>query len=174
MMNKASSLVCDYLESIQTSIVFGYTALEAFVNLSIPDEYKYAAEKNNKGITEIYDKKSIERWLPLKTKVKSILTEVYKTKRIENQKWWENIINLESFRNEIIHQKSITYTEFYKVYFKEIIFNVCQSPVELITFFHNAHAENNKTNPLWPWLERVETLPIDRLYDSSKFEVIDG
>ncbi len=172
MMNNASSLVCDYLENIQTSIVFGYTALEAFVNLSIPDEYKYTAEKNNKGIAEIYDKKAIERWLPFKTKVKSILTEVYKTKKIEDQKWWGNFINLESFRNEIIHQKSISHTEFYKVYFKESIFNVCQSPVELITFFHDAHAEDNKTNPLWPWLEGVETLPINRSYDSSKFEVI--
>jgi hypothetical protein len=94
MMNNASSLVCDYLESIQTSIVFGYTALEAFVNLSIPDGYEYTAEKNSKGISEIYDKKAIERWLPLKTKVKSILSGIYSTKKIDSQKWWGHFLNL--------------------------------------------------------------------------------
>lgn len=36
-----SRLVYDYIELIQTSIVFGYTALEAFVNLSIPDDYQH-------------------------------------------------------------------------------------------------------------------------------------
>jgi hypothetical protein len=172
MMNNASSLVCDYLESIQTSIVFGYTALEAFVNLSIPDNYEYAAEKNSKGISEIYDKKAIERWLTLRTKVKSILTEIYNTKKIDSQKWWGHFLNLESYRNEIIHQKSISHTEFYKVYFKQNIFSVCRSPIELITFFHDSHTEENKTNPLWPWLEGLETLPINGEYDSSKFEVI--
>jgi hypothetical protein len=172
MMNNASSLVCDYLESIQKSIVFSYTALEAFVNLSIPEGYEYTMEKNSKGIYETYDKKAVERWLPLRTKVKSILTEVYKTKKIETQKWWGYLLNLESYRNDIVHQKSISHTEFYKVYFKQSIFIICQSPVDLITFFHDSHAEDNKTNPLWPWLEGLETLPINRTYDSSKFEVI--
>lgn len=87
-------------------------------------------------------------------------------------KWLGHFLNLELYRNEIIHQKSISHTEFYKVYFKESIFSVCQSPVELITFFHDSHAEENKTNPLWPWLEGLETLPINREYDSSKFEVV--
>lgn len=172
MMNDASSLVCDYLESIQTSIVFGYTALEAFVNLSIPDDYQYTVAKNNKGISEIYDNKAIERWLPLRTKIKSILTEIYNTNIINSQKCWGNFLNLELYRNEIIHQKSISHTEFYKVYFKQRIFSVCQSPVELITFFHDSHAEESKTNSLWPWLEGMETLPINRKYDSSKFEII--
>ncbi|WP_339075300.1 hypothetical protein [Teredinibacter turnerae] len=172
MMNSASSLVCDYLESIQTSIVFGYTAVEAFVNLSIPDGYEYTTEKNNKGISEIFDKKAIERWLPLRVKVKSILAGIYNTKNPEPQKWWGLFLNLESYRNEIIHQKSISHTEFYKVYFKQSIFRVCQSPVELIAFFHDSHAEESKTNPLWPWLEGMETLPVNREYDSSKFEVV--
>jgi hypothetical protein len=172
MMNKASSLVCDYLENVQSSIVFGYTALEAFVNLSIPEDYKYIAEKNNKGISEQYDKKAIERWLPLKTKVKNILTNIYTTKKIENQKWWGQFTTLETYRNEIIHQKSISHTEFYKVYFKENIFSICNSPIEVILFFHDSHAEENKTNPIWPWMDGADTLPINKSYDSSKFEVV--
>ena len=116
MMNSASSLVCDYLESIQTSIVFGYTALEAFVNLSIPDNFTYTAEKNNKGICEVFDKKAVERWMPLKTKIKNILTEIYDTKRVDNQKWWGQFSSLEQYRNDIIHQKSISHTEFYPTF----------------------------------------------------------
>ena len=92
MMSKASSLVCDYLESIQSSIVFGYTAIEAFVDLSIPEQYEYTTDKNSKGISETYDKEAIERWLPLRTKVKLILTDIYQTKTIESQKWWEHFI----------------------------------------------------------------------------------
>lgn len=172
MMNSASSLVCDYLERIQTSIVFGYTALEAFVNLSIPENYTYTAEKNNKGICEVFDKKAIERWMPLKTKIKNILTEIYDTKRVDNQKWWGQFSSLEQYRNDIIHQKSISHTEFYKIYFKQSIFDVCISPSKVIRFFHDAHAEDNRTNPIWPWMEGAESLPVNTSYDSSKFEVV--
>ncbi|WP_086480783.1 hypothetical protein [Oceanospirillum sanctuarii] len=172
MMGKASSLVCDYLESIQTSIVFGYTALEAFVNLSIPSDYTYKTDKNNKGICEIFDKNAIERWLPLKTKVKSVLSDVYSTKSVTSQNWWDNFICLENYRNEIIHQKSINHTEFYKVYFKPNIFKICESPSELIQFFHDSHISMNRTNPIWPWLKDDETLPVNTTYNASQFEVI--
>jgi len=172
MMNNASSLVCDYLENIQTSIVFGYTALEAFVNLSIPENFTYTVKKNNKGISEVFDKKAIERWLPLKTKIKNILTEVYSTQIIDDQKWWGQFLRLEQYRNDIVHQKSISHTEFYKVYFKKSIFDVCKSPSEVIRFFHDAHAEDNRTNPIWPWMEGARSLPVNTSYDSSKFEVV--
>lgn len=172
MMNQASSLVCNYLENIQTSIVFGYTALEAFVNLSIPEDFTHTTEKNSKGISEVFDKKAIERWLPLKTKIKNILTEIYSTKKMDSQKWWGQFLNLEQYRNDIIHQKSISHTEFYKVYFKQNIFRVCKSPTDVIRFFHDSHAKDNRTNPLWPWMEGAESLPVNTSYDSSKFEVV--
>lgn len=172
MMNKASSLVCDYLESIQTSIVFGYTALEAFANLSIPEDFTHTTEKNSKGIFEVFDKKAIERWMPIKIKIENILTKVYGTKRIRDQKWWGHFLSLEQYRNDIIHQKSISHTEFYKVYFKQSIFRVCKSPSDVIRFFHDAHAEDHKTNPIWPWMEGAKSLPINISYDSSKFEVV--
>lgn len=44
-----SRCLYDYIEFIQTGIVFGYTALETFVNLSIPDDYQYSS-KNTKGM----------------------------------------------------------------------------------------------------------------------------
>lgn len=83
-LNGISSKVCDYIEYIQTAIVFGYTALETFANLSIPDEYTYVIQNSSKGTSEIYDKKAIERWLSLKVKLQQILREIYKTKKLDS------------------------------------------------------------------------------------------
>jgi len=171
-MNEISSKVCDYLEHIQTAIVFGYTTLEAFVNLSIPDHYEYTTTKNSKGITQTYDKKAIERWLTLKTKINNILVKIYGTPRADSQVWWGHFSNLENYRNDIIHQKTIDSTEFYKVYFKSSIFEICKSPEKVIQFFHDCHAKQDRTNPIWPWLKGAKGLPINRSYNSQHFEVV--
>ena len=171
-LNSISSKVCDYIECIQTAIVFGYTALETFANLSIPEGYRYNTRNNYKGTTEVFDKKAIERWVSLKVKFQFILKEVYKTKKPELQKWWGHFLNLEKYRNDIIHQKSINNTSFYKTYFKRTIYSICESPVSIIKFFYQAHAENNRTNPLWPWLVNEQNyFPITE-FNSKNFEVI--
>lgn len=172
-LNAISSRVCDYVECIQTAIVFGYTALETFANLSIPDEYTYEARSSSKGIKETYDKKAIERWLSLKIKFQYVLKDVYQTKKPERQKWWGYFSNLEKYRNDIIHQKTINSTGLYKSYFKKTIFPICESPVSIIRFFYEAHAQNNRTNPIWPWLMNEKNyFPINTQYDSKRFEVI--
>lgn len=172
-LNKVSSAVCDYIEQVQTAVVFAYTALETFANLSIPEEYLYHCENKSKGIKETYDKTAIERWLGLKTKVQHILTEIYGTEKVERKKWWGHFSNLENFRNDIIHQKTITSTDFYKDYFKPAVFHACESPLAIIKFFYEAHAEANRTNPLWPWLINEKNyFPINTQYASENFEVI--
>lgn len=65
---------------------------------------------------------------------------------------------LEKYRNDIIHQKTIDHTEFYKVYFKPGTFDACKSPILVIRFFHDAHADENRTNPIWPWIKLVRNL----------------
>lgn len=151
--------VYDYIEEIQSSIVFAYTALEAFANISIPQDYIYHAKKNSKGIKESYDKVAIERWLSLKLKIKFILPELYEARAVEKQKWWGQFVTLEEYRNEIIHQKSIDATEFYKPYFKDSIFNIINCIESLISFFYLAHQANGKTNEVWPWLKNHADIP---------------
>ena len=151
--------VYDYIEEIQSAIVFAYTALEAFANLSIPHGHTYQAKKNSKGIVESYDKVAIERWLSLKTKIKYILPELYETKAVEKQKWWGQFVTLEEYRNEIIHQKSIDATEFYKAYFKDSIFNIINCIEPVISFFYVAHQANGRTNEVWPWLKDHVDIP---------------
>jgi len=172
-LNRVSSAVCDYIEHVQTSIVFAYTALETFANLSIPEGYLYQTESKSKGVKETYDKNAIERWLSLKVKVQCILTEIYETKDVEHQKWWGHFSSLERYRNEIIHQKTIDSTSFYKEYFKASVFSACECPLPVIRFFYEAHAAKNRTNPVWPWLVNEKNyFPIDSQYDSQSFEVI--
>ncbi len=168
-----SRIVCDFIESIQISIVFSYTALEAFCNLSIPEDYEYKTEIRNKGIIEVHDKKAIERWIPLQQKLCKILPEIYQTKKLENQKFWSYYVKLEKYRDDIIHQKSIERTEFYKNYFRRDIFDVCQSGKQVIEFFYQQHSDKNRTNPLWPWLinERKE-FPLTTDFKSENFEVV--
>jgi hypothetical protein len=150
-LKEKSKDVCDYIEEIQTSIVFSYTALEAFANLSIPVNYFYHQKVKNKGIDEQYDKKAIERWISLETKIKIILPEIYKTRKIDTTKNWAYFKQLEGYRHDIIHQKTIEDTEFYKRYFRNDIFKICDCAVGLIHFFYEK-SELKSTNPLWPWI----------------------
>lgn len=171
-LQEKSKIAADYIELIQISIVFSYTAIESFANLSIPEDYKYEVKIKNKGITEVYDKTAIERWISLGEKVSNILTEIYKTPKIEAQKFWSNLKTLEKHRHNIIHQKSINRTEFYKEYFKEDIFKQIDSAQTALQFFYNAHSKENKTNPLWPWaIGKERAFPIADL-ESKDFEVI--
>ncbi|MEZ9823321.1 hypothetical protein AB4238_22310, partial [Shewanella sp. 10N.286.45.A1] len=95
----------DFLEEIQTSIVFGYKAVESFCNTSIPEEYIYK-KKNSKGVIEHYGKEQIERWISTSEKVSSILPDVLDVDSPNKESFWSDFKNLERLRNEIIHSKS--------------------------------------------------------------------
>ncbi|WCF08318.1 hypothetical protein NDS46_29400 [Paenibacillus thiaminolyticus] len=84
-----SKIMYDYIEFIQSSIVFGFTVLEAFVNQSIPEGYEYKFE-NNKGVIEVYNKEAIERWLP-----------IYNTKPIKSINLWNMYCSLKSIRTKL-------------------------------------------------------------------------
>lgn len=171
-INIRSKIIYDYIEQIQSSIVFGYTALEAFVNLSIPENYEYRFE-NTKGIVEIYNKDSIERWLPLKTKIIEILIPIYKTKPLKQLNTWSKYNVFEEHRNEIIHQKTVNHTNFYKKYFDEKIFELCSTPQEIIKFFFEERNPKNGTNALWPWVINTDNeFPVRYDYKSEHFEIV--
>ncbi|MFH4870266.1 hypothetical protein [Vibrio diabolicus] len=159
-------LVSNYIEKIQTSIVFAYTALEAFANISVPDGYIYTTEKNNKGIKEQFDREALERWLSLKDKLDLVLPKIYNCDKASKQGFWGHFLLLEDFRNKIIHQKSIESTSFYYEYFKPSIFKVLRVAETLICYFHDANAVNRpdlaEANLMWPWLKGAMTAPVMR------------
>ncbi|EMV9369368.1 hypothetical protein AADU81_003158 [Vibrio alginolyticus] len=158
------SLVSDYIELMQTAIVFGYTALEAFANISIPENYTYISKPNSKGIKEQFSKEAVERWVRLQDKLNVILPDIYNTSVLNKQKFWPHFIALEECRNNIIHQKTIDRTSFLFEYFKPKIFEILRVPEKIIVHFYEANGAKNKqeasANLMWPWLKGNSTFPV--------------
>lgn len=151
-----SKKVYDYIEIIQMAIVFSYTTIETFANISIPSGYYYET-KNSKGILEKYDKDSIERWISLKEKISIILVQLFKSKDIKKEDFWSDFCEFEKIRNTIIHQKAIDGRDFYKNYFNKKIFRLCDVSEKIIKFF----IENNESNiicPMWPWINGTKNV----------------
>jgi|GEM_PF-1290344 len=172
-LKNKSKVVADYIEAVQVCIVFSYTALEAFSNLSIFEGYEYRVKSKAKGIVELYNKHSIERWVSLGEKLSKILPDIYRTKSIEDNRFWSYFIKLEKYRHDIVHQKSIERTDFYKVYFNRDIFEVCSCAESVMKFFYNAQADQQRTNPLWPWLiNKDKEFPLTTDFRSENFELI--
>ena len=166
-----SKMIYDFIENIQICIVFGYTALESFANLSIPEKYEFEHEVKNKGIYEIYPKEAIEKWINLDMKLSIVLPEIYETEEIKKKSLWSSFKRLESLRHDIIHQKSIKKTDFYKEYFKSDLFKICLIPQEIMHFFYKSQMNKNITNPLWPWLVNKENTFTSAQYNSENFEI---
>jgi hypothetical protein len=169
-----TSLVCDYIENIQTAIIFAYSALESFVNLSIPDDYEYSIIQKDAGVS--YEKKyirdSIERLVPLKDKLSKVLPDIYDTEPIEKESFFCRFSTLENLRHKIIHQKSIESTELYKDYFIESIFDICQISVDIINFYYENCQHHYSINPIWPWIKGKENLFPKARFESKNFEVL--
>ncbi|WP_252229638.1 MULTISPECIES: hypothetical protein [unclassified Clostridium] len=170
-LKEKTVIVYEFIEAIQTSIVFGYTAIEAFTNLSINDDYKYENSIDSKGIIEIYDKKAIERWLSLDVKISNILADIYKCRTIKNEKIWNKFKLFEDCRNQIIHQKSIDVNNFYEKYFNKEIFELCSVPEKIIKYFFEKDKDSHIANELWPLVENADNeIPI---YTKTKKELME-
>lgn len=167
-----SKLVCDYIEKIQITIVFSYTALEAFANLSIPDDYEFQNIESRNGVhyKKTFKRDSIERLFPLKQKLTEILPDIYETKPIEDENFWGRFPNLEDLRHKIIHQKTIEHTEFYKEYFNRSVFDLCGVAEEIIHFFYENSMHHYSTNPLWPWITGKEDVFPRKQYNPEWFK----
>lgn len=77
----------DFLEEIQKSVVFGYKAIEAFCNATIPDNHTYI-KKNGKGVEERYGKEQIERWIATSEKVSDILPVILNIQSPTKEVFW--------------------------------------------------------------------------------------
>jgi len=140
------SILFDYFEEIQTSIIFSYIAIEGFSNAVIPDTYKY--EKiNEKGVTEIWNKENIERWMSTSDKVGTIIPKILNSDDIKKESFWIKFKELEKLRNDIVHQKTIESgtkldSKLYQEMLNKTITDKIQSSLKVIDFFYqidNAH-----------------------------------
>jgi len=102
---KELSKLYTYLEHIQSCVISVYTAIEALANVAIPNNHEYKV-KNSKGVMETWDKEAIERWFKTSDKYTKVLPEILKIDSPSSQPFWSKFKELESIRNDIIHQKT--------------------------------------------------------------------
>ncbi|MBD8828550.1 hypothetical protein [Pseudomonas sp. CFBP 13602] len=142
--DKNVGLAYDYLESIQTAIIFAYKAVESFCNATIPDSYVY--KKTTSKSTDHYNKEQIERWIATSEKVSAILPSILKCPPPQSQSFWSNFKNLERLRNEIIHSKSSNTNAILEELFAGAVYQYTRSAGMLLEFFISI----DPSNPIFP------------------------
>jgi hypothetical protein len=95
----------DYLEAIMSSILFAYTAIEAFANEEIPADYSHPSQRRS-GLLVVLWKPSIERQVDLSEKLATILPDVMKVASPKGTKTWQDYIELKRMRDRLVHMKS--------------------------------------------------------------------
>ena len=85
-------------------VIFIFTAIEAFINKSIPDNYIFSVERSNR--TESYNKDRIQRHLSFDDKLNKVLQEIKGKCFSKNHPLkYQHINNLKEFRDIIVHTK---------------------------------------------------------------------
>ncbi|MBL7127672.1 MAG: hypothetical protein ISS16_01670 [Ignavibacteria bacterium] len=112
---KHTELEFDLYENLFVSIVFAYSAVEAFVNNLIPKDFKYKADYKRGGTsaTLICDTEYIGKNYSVEEKINAILPLLYrydinsfKKDKSEEKICWEKFKRLIEYRHKIIHPKT--------------------------------------------------------------------
>lgn len=157
--------IYDYFEHIQEMIVFTYTAIEAFANIAIPNDFTYE-RFNNRRIKEIMNKENIERWVPTSEKIEKIIplllhvppppTEIMK-----------NFKELELIRNDLIHPKTTSDLTLFKKLLHKEIFTFGFSGIEIIDYFCGCDPQNS-IYPLGFEESKINIIKISKYEDVLK------
>ncbi len=95
----------DGLQSILASVIFSYTAIEAFANMVIPADFVYRRPRADKRCTEEYGRSQIERHLSLAEKLHEILPLLTNIPTAKGTVVWEDFVFLKRLRDRLIHLK---------------------------------------------------------------------
>lgn len=96
----------DYLERMIEAVVLAFTALEAFVNESIPEDFVYARHARSSIVLEATNKSNIERYISIDEKLTSVLPEVLKCSSPKGSRSWQGYKQLKTTRDRLIHMKT--------------------------------------------------------------------
>lgn len=140
------------LEKRIASVIFAYTAVEAFANMQIPKEYIYRRQRKDKKWVEELNKEQIERFESLKEKLAVILPDIFKIKTPKNKRMWRKVVELEETRNRLIHIKSqdvrstgVDENSVWQVIVKQDFANYPAYALEIIMYF----VKDQKPPPRW-------------------------
>jgi len=133
LSEETSSEFCDYFEEIILAIIMSYTTIECMANSCLPFFYKYTIVKDD--IRTTYTKEEIERKFHLKDKLKKILPDAISVKSPIEQKWWQNLVDLQYIRDELIHSKDAKAEERYSLLIDERIWDVASCHNVIISHY---------------------------------------
>lgn len=145
--------IYNFIEHAQKAIIFSFTALETFINLSIPNNFIWKKTTSRK--TEVYDKEQIERYISWKEKINLVVTDIYEVPQIKKMSFWSDLIELLDIRNRLIHIKSSDDTEVLTDLLNKNIFKICLSSQDYINYISENMVENDNVKAI-----DIEKFPI--------------
>lgn len=162
---ESRALLFDYFEEIVSSVIFAYVSVEAMANAAIPEDFKME-KVNEKGITEIWSKENIERWMSTSQKVTDILPSILKSGDIKIEKFWNNFKELEKLRNDLIHQKTVQSgakldSDIFQKLLKQEVFLKIKSAISVIKYFYDL----DNSYPYFPLGLGIAKVIIDEVED---------
>lgn len=119
-----------YIKSKISAIIFLHSTCEAFINNIMPDDFIYKqeinGEKGDKFLkqTKEFNKEQTERTIGFKEKMKFVVPQISGINfQKDFQKIYDNIINLNSLRNDLIHLRSSKEKnmEYFQKIFSELV-----------------------------------------------------
>lgn len=93
-------------ECLLVNTVFAVTALEAYANQSIPDDFVFSKLRQDQKCNESYDKMQIERNLSLDVKLSEVLPQILGIPLLKGEQLWHDYKLLRETRDRIIHVKT--------------------------------------------------------------------
>ncbi len=141
--------IIDYFELMAGAYIYSTTAIESFVNESIPDDYIYNKTRNDKKCTESYNKDQIERYLSLDEKISDILPQIFDIKLPKGKRLYQNYIHARQIRDRIIHMKSRDRKSGEKETIWNDLLNKTQSNPTSVTIELIKHFHPNNNYPRW-------------------------
>jgi hypothetical protein len=131
----------NFFGAMSTFIILLYSSMEAFVNYKIPKEFVYKKSESGKYL-KVYNIEQIQRWIPLEEKISCILTSLvkksfFKDFPIKHQ----HIVNLENFRDSIIHTKKIEVFDGYESLYKTGLRFKYEETIEAVKDFINYYED---------------------------------
>lgn len=98
----------NFFELMIGQIIFSYTAIETFSNISIPKDYKFEFKRIDPKSIKLYDKDQVERRLSLDKKLDLVLPEVLSVNSpAKESEIWIQFLFHKELRDRLIHLKSI-------------------------------------------------------------------
>lgn len=97
----------NYFELFSSEVIFSFTALEAFANEVIPQEFTYQFKSNKKAEPVALARAEIERRVSLDEKLTRVIPEAHKCPSPNGTKTWQDYKALKSVRDRLVHLKSI-------------------------------------------------------------------